>query len=103
MPALRHTRLYQYELPPATFEPIDEGAGYFISRAPVIPLDIITIDDLLGELLACDIELRVMPSLWQLCDLVVASTLQFSCIRMRNAAARQGDRETGRQGDSEKG
>ena len=89
MPALRHCRLYQYELPPVTFVPVDEGAGYYISREPVVPLGIVTIDDLLGELLACDIELRVMPSLWQLCDAVVASSLHFSCIRMRNAAARR--------------
>ena len=90
MPALRHGRLYQYELPPDTFVPVDEGAGYYISRAPVVPLGIITIDDLLGELLACDIELRVMPSLWRLRDAVVASTLQFSIIRMRNALPRDG-------------
>jgi len=88
MPALRHGHLYQYELPPETFVPVDEGAGYYISREPVIPLGIISINDLLGELLACDIELRVMPSLWPLCDAVVASSLHFSCIRMRNAVAR---------------
>jgi hypothetical protein len=88
MPALRQGRLYQYELPPDTFVPIDEGAGYYISRAIVMPLGLMAIDDLLSELLACDIELRVMPSLWPLCDAVVASSLHFSCIRMRNAAAR---------------
>jgi hypothetical protein len=88
MPALRHGRLYQYELPPATFEPIDQGAGYYVSREPVEPLGLLAIDDLLGELLACDIELRVVPSLWPLCDLVVASSLHFSCIRMRNAVPR---------------
>jgi hypothetical protein len=88
MPALLQCRLYQYELPPATFVSIDAGAGYAISRAPVVPLGMVAIDDLLGELLACDIELRVMPSLWPLCDAVVASSLHFSCIRMRNAVAR---------------
>ncbi len=89
MPALRQGRLYQYELPPDTFVSVDEGAGYFISRVPVAPLGVATIDDLLSELLACDIELRVMPSLWPLCDAVVASSLHFSCIRMRNAVARE--------------
>jgi hypothetical protein len=88
MPALRQGRLYQYALPPDTFAAVDVGAGYYISRAPVVPLGVVTIDDLLGELLACDIELRVMPSLWPLCDAVVASSLRFSCIRMRNAAPR---------------
>jgi hypothetical protein len=92
MPALRHGRLYQYELPPDTFMTVDQGADYYISREPVIPLGMVTIDDLLGELLACDIELRVMPSLWPLRDAVVASSLHFSCIRMRNAAAREEER-----------
>jgi hypothetical protein len=91
MPALRQGRLYQYQLPPDTFVTVDEGAGYYISRAPVVPLSVVTINDLLSELLACDIELRVMPSLWPLCDAVVASSLHFSCIRMRNAAARAGN------------
>jgi hypothetical protein len=74
--------------------PIDAGAGYYISRAPVVPLNLVTIDDLLGKLLACDIELRVMPSLWPLCDAVVVSSLHFSCIRMRNAVARDNDCRT---------
>jgi len=91
MPALRQGRLYQYELPPETFLPADEGAGYYTSREPVIPLGVVTIGDLLSELLACDIELRVMPSLWPLCDAVVASSLRFSCIRMRNAVVRGSD------------
>ena len=95
MPALRSGKLYQYELPTGTFEPVDVGAGYYIARAPVVPLGVITIDDLLSELLACDIELRVMPSLWPLCDAVVASSLHFSCIRMRNAAARDGENRRG--------
>ncbi|MEN9566251.1 MAG: hypothetical protein RLZZ69_1447, partial [Cyanobacteriota bacterium] len=31
------------------------------------------------------IELRLLPSLWQLHDAVVNSTLEFSSIRMKNA------------------
>jgi hypothetical protein len=85
LPQVRAGRLYQYALPPETFVPLDVGAGYYISREPVVPLSMVTIDDLLAELLTCDIELRVMPSLWKLRDAVMASSLQFSCIRMRNA------------------
>jgi hypothetical protein len=84
---LRH-RLYCYELPPETFAVADDGAGYYISRQPVVPRAVTVIDDLLGELLRRDVELRVMPSLWRLRDAVVASTLQFSIIRMRNALPR---------------
>jgi uncharacterized protein DUF6886 len=88
LPVVRSQRLYQYTLPADTFTIYDAGAGYFISREPVVPRSIAEIDDLLGALLSRDVELRVTPTLWRLRDAVVASSLQFSCIRMRNAAAR---------------
>ena len=78
-------RLYQYEMPGDSFALQNGGAGYYISRAPVTPLSVKRIDDLLGELLQHNVELRVMPSLTKLRDAVVASTLQFSIIRWRNA------------------
>ncbi|HEY0602108.1 MAG TPA: hypothetical protein VGD58_04310 [Herpetosiphonaceae bacterium] len=89
LPAVQRQRLYCYELPGAEFALLDAGAGYYISREPVIPRAVTAIDDLLGELLRHDVELRIMPSLWPLYDAVVASTLQFSIIRMRNAQPRE--------------
>jgi hypothetical protein len=83
---VRSARLYLYELPPDGFEAEDLGAGYYVSRAPVSPRRVTAIDDLLAELASRDVELRVMPSLHRLRDAVVASTLQFSIIRWRNAA-----------------
>src|SRR5262249_30241036 len=77
LPAVRSGVLYKYALPPQAFTAVDQGAGYYIARDPVVPLAVTRIDDILGALLARDIELRVMPSLWQLHDAVVASTLQF--------------------------
>jgi hypothetical protein len=85
---LRSTRLYCYRLPLDTFESRDPCAGYFVSRAPVEPIDVRVIDDCLGELIARGVELRLLPNLWHLHDAVVASTLQFSIIRMRNALSR---------------
>lgn len=82
---LRRARLYRYTLPPETFTPQDVSAGYYVSRVAVVPLAETPIDDLLAALLSCDVELRVMPSLWPLRDLVIESTLQFSTIRFRNA------------------
>jgi hypothetical protein len=90
LPEVRRQRLYRYELAPDTFTLQDAAAGYYISREPVVPRSVTPIDDLLGELLEHDVELRVMPSLWKLRDLVVASTLQFSIIRMRNAQPARG-------------
>jgi hypothetical protein len=86
LPALRSGRLFLYRMPSATFRPIDPGAGYYVSPAAVAPLEVRPVDDLLAALVARRVELRVMPSLHKLRDAVVASTLQFSIIRWRNAA-----------------
>jgi hypothetical protein len=85
---LRSCRLYCYHLPPETFECLDECAGYFVSRVPVVPARVDVLDDPMAALLARGVELRFVPSLWPLRDVVVASSLQFSLIRMRNALPR---------------
>ena len=82
---LRACRLYCYHLPPETFECLDECAGYFVSRVPVVPARIEVFDDPIAELLRRGVELRFVPRLWSLRNAVVASSLQFSLIRMRNA------------------
>src|SRR5262249_53206432 len=48
---LRSCRLYCYHLPPETFVCIDEWAGYFVSRVPVVPMSVEVIDDLPAALL----------------------------------------------------
>jgi uncharacterized protein DUF6886 len=85
---LRSSRLYSYHMPPETFECLDECAGYFVSRVPVVPVRVEIFDDPIAELVRRGVELRFVPSLWTLRDAVVASTLQFSVIRLRNAAPR---------------
>jgi uncharacterized protein DUF6886 len=85
---VRSSRLHCYRMPPETFECIDECAGYFVSRVPVVPLGVDVIDDPLGEMARRGVQLRVLPALWHLRDDVVESTLPFSLIRMRNAAPR---------------
>ncbi len=82
---LRSCRLYCYHLPPGTFECIDECAGYFVSRVPVVPVNVEVFDDVIAELLKRGVELRFMTELWTLGKAVAASTLQFSLIRMRNS------------------
>jgi len=88
LPVVQRTQLYRYDLPADTFEIHDAGAGYYVSREAVAPRGMTPIMDALTELTRRDVELRVTPSLWPLHDAVVASTLQFSIIRMRNAAPR---------------
>jgi hypothetical protein len=88
LPAMQRTCLYRYAMPEETFEMFDAGAGHAISRLPVVPRAVTRIENLLEELMQHDVELRVMPSLWPLSDVVIASSLQFSNIRMRHAAPR---------------
>jgi hypothetical protein len=85
---LRNTTIYLYEMPTEPFECVDAGAGYYIAHTAIIPLTITAINDLPMALLARNVELRITPSLWPLRDAVVASTLEYSIIRMRNAGER---------------
>jgi 8-oxo-dGTP pyrophosphatase MutT (NUDIX family) len=85
---LRSCLLYCYHLPPETFTCVDGCAGYFVSRAPVVPTGVQVFNDLVTELLRRNVELRFLPDLWPLRDAVVASTLRYSLIRMRNAHPR---------------
>ena len=86
---VRSCRLYCYYFPADTFVSIDECAGYYVSNVPVVPARVEVFDDLIVEILNRGVELRIVESLWPLRDEVVASTLQFSMIRMRNAQARR--------------
>jgi hypothetical protein len=86
---VRACRLYCYRLPPDTFACLDECAGYHVSLAAVRPASVGVIDDAVAELRKRGVELRTMPNLWPLRDVVIASSLQFSILRMRNARPRE--------------
>ena len=88
LPRIMEATIYLYELPAAPFELLDECAGYYIAYSAVEPIAVRTIHPIMDELLAGDIELRLVSSLWPLADAVTKSSLQYSCIRMRNAAPR---------------
>ena len=85
---LRTCRLYCYDMPAESFACMDECAGYYVSREPVVPAGVEVFDDPMGELLKRGVELRFVASLWRLRDAVVGSSLQYSFIRMRNAMPR---------------
>jgi hypothetical protein len=82
------TTLYLYEMPSNTFSLFDAIAGYYISNSVVIPLQQQIINQPIEKLLSQNVELRLLPSLWQLHDAVANSTLDFSMIRMKNAQPR---------------
>jgi len=81
---LRATRLYRYVLPEESFESLHDH-GAHVSRQAVVPLGVEPLPDLLGLFPAAGAELRICRSLTPLAHAVVASTLHFSLIRMRNA------------------
>ncbi|WCT11610.1 DUF6886 family protein [Mucilaginibacter jinjuensis] len=86
LPAIQHIKLYCYEFPAETFSLLDECAGYYVSYQQVIPTTVKLIDNTLDELFKRNIELRLLPNLHHLANEVAKSTLNFSIIRLRNAA-----------------
>jgi hypothetical protein len=79
-----------YRLPEETFAPHPDVGGYWLSREPVAPLEVIELGDLLSLHADARIELRVVENLWPLWDRVIAATVEFSGIRLRNALPRPG-------------
>jgi hypothetical protein len=80
----RSARVCAYRLPPDTFEPYERAAGHWVSRTAVEPLEVVELGDLLDRHAAAGIELRIVPDLAALWQRVIASTLEFSGIRLRN-------------------
>jgi hypothetical protein len=86
---MRAARVYAYRIAAETFTEHAEVRGYWMSREACAPLERIEMGDLLDRHASAGIELRLVTSLWPLWDRVVASTLEFSGIRLRNAQARR--------------
>jgi hypothetical protein len=84
----RDARIFLYQLPADSFEIADVEAGYYTSRNTVRPIERTLIADVVQKHADLGIELRIVESLWPLWDRVIASTLCFSGIRLRNAAPR---------------
>ncbi len=88
--AMRQVRLYAYRLPAEGFVPVDTPTPHaVVSTATVRPLaPPQPVGDLLRLHEEAGIQLRVLPNLWSFWDNVIASTLEFSGIRLRNAKPR---------------
>lgn len=84
--SMRTARVYAYRLPEDFFRPHATVGGYWVSTAAVEPVERVDLGDLIARHVEAGIELRLVPTLWPLWARVVASTLEFSGIRLRNAA-----------------
>jgi hypothetical protein len=82
--AFRAACLVAYRLPAETFGPYERAAGYWVSREPVEPTEAVELGDLLERHAAAGIELRIVPNLAAVWERVIASTLEYSGIRLRN-------------------
>jgi hypothetical protein len=80
---MRTTRVVAYRMPEATFEQDDDR--FWVSQVAVDPIELVELGDLVARHEAAEIELRTASTLYPLWDDVVASTLGFSGIRLRNA------------------
>jgi hypothetical protein len=91
LPVLQSARLYAYRFDAAAFRPF--GSPYphaMVATTEVVPLGPAeAAGDLLALHAAAGIEVRLVADLWPIMDAVVASTLRFSGIRLRNAATKR--------------
>jgi uncharacterized protein DUF6886 len=85
MAVMQAARVIAYRLPETTFEPDPEVGGYWLSRAAVEPVEVVELGHLVERHGAAGIELRAVENLWPTWDRVVASTLEYSGIRLQNA------------------
>ena len=82
---LHTTDVFAYRLPETPFGPHPDVGGYWVSRKIVEPLEVSPLGDLVALHAEARIELRGVPNLWPLWNDIVASTLEFSGMRLRNA------------------
>jgi len=90
---LRACTVYAYVFDAAPFQLRTREAGYWAATETIRPLSVAPIGDLLALHAAANIELRIVPNLWPVIDAIIASGLEFSISRSRNALPRASSAE----------
>jgi hypothetical protein len=85
---MRAAQIYRYEFDAAAFSPWDDANGQWIASTEIVPASVTPMGNLLVAHVDAAIELRIVPNLWPLHDLVLASGFDFSMVRMHNAQPR---------------
>jgi hypothetical protein len=80
---MRATRVLAYRMPEETF--VENADRFWISAEPVEPLELVELGDLVRRHDEAGIELQTETNLLGFWDEVIASTVGFSGIRLRNA------------------
>jgi uncharacterized protein DUF6886 len=80
----RTVQLYAYRMPREPFDLVEDDR-FYVASTTVDALERVQVGDLLARHADAGIELRIAPSLYPLWDRVIATTLDFSGIRLRNA------------------
>lgn len=86
---MRNTTLYIYEFDCSEFELQDDVAGYYVSKTTQIPITKFVVNDLFGELIKRNIEVRITDNLWSIADSIKESSLNWSLCRMGYALPRK--------------
>jgi hypothetical protein len=90
--AMRTTRLYAYRLPAGPFRPIAAPGSAPHAQVATEPVTPLGPAEPVGDLIECHaaagIQLRLLDNLWPFWEQVIASTVAFSGIRLRNAKPR---------------
>jgi uncharacterized protein DUF6886 len=80
---MRTRRVLAYRMPEETF--VEDDDRFWISAEPVVPLEVVELGDLVERHEAAGIVLDTEDDLIPFWDAVIASSLGFSGIRLRNA------------------
>ena len=94
--AMHEARVFAYRLPEETFEPWDQ---FCVSRETVEPLELVELGDLSSRARDGGHRAPHRAAALPLWDEVIASTLDFSGIRLRNATLRHEDPRRGGRDD----
>ena len=82
---MRTRRVVAYRMPEETF--VENDDRFWLSAEPVEPLALVELGNLVGRHAEAGIGLRSDECLLDLWDEVIASSLGYSGIRLRNAAS----------------
>jgi predicted thioredoxin/glutaredoxin len=82
---IRTARVYRYTFDADQFAPWELADGQYVASDVVYPVEIEVVDDLLRAHCEAGVELRLTPRLGALMDAILASSLPFSFVRIRDA------------------